>query len=439
MRKIILAACIIVLAIFTVSTANSRVNNKLEININKNNVKYSVKFKGLKGARSFKEDESGNYYIAFKNRVQCINKNGKSYDIIKDNSYNIKSIEYFENKIYYVSNSSIYSYDIINKSKKVLIKDIPNFGDYKDVIIKILDKKLYVSIGAATNSGVVGKDNVWLKENPFGYDMSPAAFTLKGINFGKDKNTGAFTPYNTTNFKGQIIAKHYPGNSSIVVYDLTSGKSSTYAYGIRNVSGMDFNSGGKLIAAVGGMEDRGFRPVKGDNDYIYKIEKGKWYGFPDYSGGDPITSPKFTTEKGKNLNFIIDNQPTTNPPAPIYQNKDVSSIKNLAVDRDAKIGKKNCIYFYDKSAGAICFFNEDRARGKVLTFKNKIDISDLKFSDGELNFLDSNDGYLVSIMDNNIDVNNYKNKTILYILYGGAALGIISILVIEKFKIYKNR
>ena len=42
------------------------------------------------------------------------------------------------------------------------------------------------------------------------------------------------------------------------------------------------------------MLDTTVRGIKNDRDYIYEINGDRWYGWPDYSGGDPITSPRFT-------------------------------------------------------------------------------------------------------------------------------------------------
>ena len=99
-------------------------------------------------------------------------------------------------------------------------------------------------------------------------------------------------------------------NASILRYDLNSKEFITYATGIRNVEGLAVNSIGKLTAIVGGMEDNGVRSVKDDVDYIYDIKEKAWYGWPDFSGGDPMFQPEACTEiakyaKKKNLNIWV--------------------------------------------------------------------------------------------------------------------------------------
>lgn len=394
----------------------------------------SIILKGFNNSKDFASDNMGDFYIAFSNKIQYVDKNGMSYDIINNNSLDIYSIEYYKNKIFYASKSDIYVYNIKEKTTEKLIDNIPNFGDYKDVKIKIQNGMLYASIGSATNSGVVGEDNAWLKSNPFVYDMPPQSITLRGQNFGIN-NTGAFTPYGTSNIRGQIVPGHFPGNSSIIIYNLKTKAVETYAFGIRNIKGMDFTSQGKLIATVGGIEDRGLRPISGDSDYIFCIEKGKWYGFPDYSGGDPVDSPRFSGKGKQKVKFILDKHPTTNPSAPIYQSKWVSSLTALAVDKTGAIGYRDSVYFYNTKENSICFFNKDGPSKVFASFKNKVNITSMKFYDNRLTILDSDEGVLVSIANSSvIDRKLPVNSIMIYVMFSGVALCIIFILVLEKIK-----
>ncbi|SKA72857.1 Glucose / Sorbosone dehydrogenase [Clostridium sp. USBA 49] len=408
------------------------------IEIQDKNLAYNLKYKGIINANDFTFDENGNFYIAYMDRIQYIDKNGKSYDLIKDKSLNINSIEYNNKKLYFFSKDKVFCYDLDKKEKKILVDNLPNYGDYKDSIIKINGNEIFVSIGAATNSGVVGTDNVWIKENPFYCDISPKDITIKGRSFGNEK-TGAFVPYKTKNQTGQIISGHFPGNASIIHYDLNNGYGETFAWGIRNVTGMDFNSEGKLIAAVGGMEDRGLRPVKGDVDYIYEIKKGLWYGWPDYSGGDPLTSPRFKGKNNTKINFILDNHPNTNPPAPIYQHKQLSSIKCLTIDSKGLIGEKDSIYFYDKTDNIIYKFLKSGNLQPIVNFKTNSNISSLKIFNNNILALDKNQGVLYEIYLNNINKNFIKlNKNVIYYLLTVITITIF-ILIWKFIKISKKK
>ncbi|MFT8313615.1 MAG: PQQ-dependent sugar dehydrogenase [Clostridium sp.] len=431
MKKILGVIVIVIVMTFSVSVLANKFYKSYKINISEEDKEASVKFKGLTSAKDFVEDDKGNFYIAFSNRIQFVNSIGKSYNIFKDNNLNIDNIEYYDGKIYYTSKNGIYYYNLQNRDQEEIINNLPNLGDYKDIGIKIYNGYLYASIGAATNSGVVGSDNAWIKDNPFYHDITPKSITLKGQNFGKNK-TGAFEPSNTNSFKGQIVPEHFPGNASVIICNLKTKASETYAYGIRNISGMDFNSEGKLIADVGGMEDRGLRPIKGDSDYIYSIEKGKWYGWPDYSGGDPVDSPKFKGLNNTRVDFILDKHPTTNPPAPLYQHKSLSSLGALVVDSKGLLNEKDDIYFYDSKDNSIYFINNKNICTKLMDFSKNSHVRSMKFTNSGLIVLDSKEGYLISVANKGTMERKILHSYIIYVLIAVVLIGIIGVLLMGK-------
>ncbi|WP_050607036.1 hypothetical protein [Clostridium niameyense] len=390
--KSILSIGIIVVISFLVTKSYYK---NTEVNILNENINCKLKYKGLKNARDFTVDSRGNYYIAYKNTIQVIENSGKSYDVLKKKDLNISSIEYYKDYLYIASSDKIYSYNLRNKRIKVIVEDIPNLGDYPHSLIKIKNDYLFVTIGSATNSSVVGSDNLWLKKTPFFCDVSPKRLVLSGLNFG-DKKTAPFSSYGTRNIRGQVVPEHFPGNSSIVIYNLKTGNTETFAYGIRNFKGIDFNSKGKVIVSIGGMEDRGDRPVKGDTDYIYEISKDRWYGFPDYSGGDPVTSPRFKGKNNKPLSFVLDKHPSTNPPAPLYQHKKINNLGTLAVDKKGAILSKDTIFFYDKCKNSLYSLDLSGVLKEEINF-NKGNIKNVKIVGKNLIVLDNNQGYLYII------------------------------------------
>lgn len=399
---------------------------------------YKIIYKGLEKAKDFTEDNQGTFYFAFKNSIQSINKNGISYNLLKNSKLDIMSIEYCDGKLYFSSGDSIFSYDLSKKILEKLFDDIPNFGDYKDVLIKIKNGYLYASIGSATNSGVVGPDNTWLIDNPFAHDITPKVITISGQMFGGD-TTGAFTPYNTKNIKGQIIPEHFPGNSSVIIYNLKTHMSENYAYGIRNIKGMDFNSEGKLIAAVGGMENRGLRPVKGDSDYIFSIEKSKWYGWPDYSGGEPVTSDKFIGINNKKISFILEQHPTTNPPKPLYKSDSLNNFGTLAIDTAGTLNNKNTIYFYDCKSNEIKYYDNVNKCKTIMSFPNTAYIRSIKFDGERLMLLNSKEGYFMLLSSKNMNSSSAIDKKPIYILFAAIVSGIFCIITICIFLRIKGR
>ncbi|MBU3098319.1 MULTISPECIES: hypothetical protein [Clostridium] len=390
-------------------------------------IKTQILYKGLSNSVDFTKDNEGNYYIAFKDRIEYIDKSGKAYNIFVNKKLNITSLDYNNKILYYASGTNVYSYNLISKESKEIIKNIPNYGDYNNSLVRINGDYLFVTIGSATNSGVVGLDNKWLDNYPQNHDITPKSITIRGMNFGGRK-TGAFVPYQTRNIKGQIITQHVIGNSSVIIYNLKTGAQGNFAWGIRNMMGIDFNSEGKVLVTVGGMEERGLRTVKGDSDYIYQIKKNSWYGFPDYSGGDPISSPKFRDSFNKTIPAILDNHPTINPPAPIYQHKSVGSLISLAIDRSGKLGDKDCIYFYEKNDNSIYSLNKNSALKEKANFEEDAYISSMKFFDN-LIILDSKNGYLISMEKDQYNNTNIGMHRFYYFLLTIVITLIVGILV----------
>lgn len=435
MKKIISIALMIIVICSALILFKNRFDDS-NISIKDNNLACSITYKGLKNSRDFAIDENQNFYIAYKDKIQYIGSNGKSYDLLNDKTLDITSMDYSHGKLYFASGSRVLEYDINSKKQKNLISEIPNFGDYRQSIVRVKGNEIYVTIGAATNSGVVGKDNTWLKDNPYNYDITPKDITLKGTNFGQER-TGAFTSYKTKNIGGQLLPGHFPGNATVIKGDINTGYFETFAWGIRDILGLDFNSEGKVIASVGGMEERGLRPVKGDLDYIFEIKRGGWYGWPDYSGGDPVTSPKFKGQNNTKVNFILENHPTTNPPAPIYQHKYLSSIGSLAVDSKGKTGEKDCIYFYDNSHNMLYGLSKAGILKEKVSFNAKSKIASIKFDGKELIALDSIHGNLLSIHSKDTNSKIGLNSTVIYYLISVIIIGIL--IAIWKFIISSDK
>ncbi|MDP4091145.1 MAG: hypothetical protein Q8930_18015 [Bacillota bacterium] len=380
--------------------------------LNDKGIKRSIIAGGLKGAKDFTEGD-GDIYIAFSSRIQVIKSNGKSYMLLDDRSLDIKGIQFWEGKLYLLSKSSLMCLNLSDGSLKELVKDMPNYGDYGDGKLLIRNGTIYISIGAATNSGVVGDDNTWKDLYPFNCDIPPKDISINAVSGSK---TGAFVPFNTKNVQGQKIAGHFPGNASVITYSINKGETSLFCWGIRNVKGMDCDSDGRIVASVGGMEPRGSRPVKGDVDYIYELKEGIWYGWPDYSGGDPINSPRFRGVNDGRIAFVLQKHPSNNPPAPLYQHKTLSSLSIVAVDRKGAIGDKDCIYFYDNKDNIIYGMNKKGIVESKLRLADGMRLSAMKASDNGMMILEQNEGYLVKLGAENEAIRKGSNIILVYSL-----------------------
>ncbi len=133
--------------------------------------------------------------------------------------------------------------------------------------------------------------------------------------------TGAYVPFGVATTVGQRIAGTRKPGGAIVSFDPMNAEATlqTYASGMRNVIGLAWDATGQMYAAVNGYDVRGARPVKDEFDATYKVVKGTWYGFPDFSAAlEPLTLDKFNppanlqaatfinnVPQGKKLGFVI--------------------------------------------------------------------------------------------------------------------------------------
>jgi sugar lactone lactonase YvrE len=182
-----------------------------------------------------------------------------------------------------------------------LISDLPSFGDHHTNGPVIRDGYIYFGQGTATNSSVVGKDNYmfgWLQRKNSFHDIPCRDVKLTGKNYttknilleetNRKAVTGSWLPYGTPARKGQVIKGEIPCSGSILRIPLEGGEPELVAWGFRNPYGLAFDSRGQLFVTENGYDDRGSRPVWGTGDYLWKVESGSWYGWPDYSGGHSL-------------------------------------------------------------------------------------------------------------------------------------------------------
>jgi hypothetical protein len=85
-------------------------------------------------------------------------------------------------------------------------------------------------------------------------------------------------------------------NGSILVCHPDGRDLGVVAWGFRNPFGLGFDANGQLWATNNGMDERGSRPVEGDPDAMFQINRGDWYGWPDYSIGRPVNQEPFEVD-----------------------------------------------------------------------------------------------------------------------------------------------
>jgi glucose/arabinose dehydrogenase len=187
-------------------------------------------------------------------------------------------------------------------NQTILLEGLPSFGDHHTNGPVVHDGYIYFGQGTATNSAIVGEDNFkfgWLKRKPEFHDIPCKDITIKGMNYissdvfdesqGKNISTGAYLPFGTASEEGQVIKGQVPCTGAIMRIPVRGGNPELVAWGFRNPYGLAFDEKGQLYITENGYDDRGSRPVWGTGDHLWKVENGKWYGWPDFSGGHNLS------------------------------------------------------------------------------------------------------------------------------------------------------
>ncbi|NUP13709.1 MAG: glucose dehydrogenase [Polyangiaceae bacterium] len=238
--------------------------------------------------------------------------------------------------------------------RTVLVDNLPSFGDHHTNGPVIgSDDYVYFGQGTVTNSGVVGVDNYdfgWLKRHPKAHDIPCQAVTLTGENFTTENpftpdeddeaTTGAFLPFGTPSRPGQIIPGQIPCSGAVMRVPITGGRVELVASGFRNPFGLRFAPNGRLYVTDNGYDDRGSRPIFGNADWLWLVEQGRWYGWPDYADGRRMerkTGSRYTPTFGDDVHSLLAVPPIA-PPKPAAFFGVHSSVTGLDFSRSSDFG-----------------------------------------------------------------------------------------------------
>jgi glucose/arabinose dehydrogenase len=190
----------------------------------------------------------------------------------------------------------------------VLASGLPSGGDHHtNGPVVSADGWVYFGQGTVTNSAVVGQDSAdfgWLGKRPQLHDIPARDVVLAGQDFmsGDARHpgstevvaTGAFVPFGTRTTPGQVIPGAVPCSGSILrVRSDALASPELVAWGLRNPFGLAFAPDGALFVTDNGYDERGSRPIFGAGDLLWRIQPGLWYGWPDYSGEEPLFDPAY--------------------------------------------------------------------------------------------------------------------------------------------------
>lgn len=361
-----------------------KLSNKYNLNILKNNIDCTIISKGCEKAKSIAKDDD-NIYIAFSDCIKSIDKEGKEKDVYANKDMDIEDIVYYKGSLIYISGDGVYKFSLESGLVEKISSNIPLSGNNIKRKLIVNSETLYIAIGAVTNSGI--------SENEM-YDLSPIELILNGVNYG-EAPTGAFKKYGAKSQENEKVKASSVGNASIYSLNLKNNSMNLYASGIRGIKGMDFNSKNQIQAIFSGMNNKGPRPVERDRDYIYKIEEGVWYGWPDYSGGDPIFSPRFKGEKI--IKPLIKSMSNKVVPAPIYQSSSLDALNAMAIDKGGVVLDKDTIIFWNKDKEKICTLSDQNVYKEVLKLKSDSNIEKILYTKEGFIMLDEGIGCVYSV------------------------------------------
>jgi glucose/arabinose dehydrogenase len=251
----------------------------------------------------------------------------------------------------------------------VLLDGIPSVGDHHLNGPAVgPDGKLYFGLGTASNSGVVGEDNAqfgWLARHPDFHDIPGQDIVLAGENFSSGNpfmpgrgrvSTGVFSPFGSPTRSGQLVRGEVLCSGGIIRISPKGGAPEQVAWGFRNPFGLGFSPEGELYVSDNGYDNRGSRRVWGAPDLLWRVRDGIWHGWPDFSGGVPLThfKPPFKPE----IKFVLASHPNP-PPEPAARFGVHAAAAGLDFSR-------NPLFGYEGEAFVALFGDEAPITGKVL-------------------------------------------------------------------------
>jgi glucose/arabinose dehydrogenase len=216
-------------------------------------------------------------------------------------------------------------------SWSTVVEGLPGPGNYQTNMTAVgPDGKVYFSQGSMTNTGIIGLDAYdlgWLRHLPHSHDIPGYDVVLTGVNAatadprpgadpGAVAETGAFAPFGEPTTAGQRVPAGLPCTAAVMRCNPDGSDLELVAWGLRNAYGLGFLPDGRLLAIDQGADDRGSRPVGDVPDLLFDVHPGRWYGWPDFFGGDPITASTYRPTRGPDPTFVLSNHDELPPPEP---------------------------------------------------------------------------------------------------------------------------
>ncbi len=378
---------LVLLIIFFISLSVYKYKDGFRIKVFRNSLSFSVVTRSISNGTSIAIDENKNLYVAYDNNIKVIDKEGTERVIIKDLKDNIEDIKYKDNLIYLISGQELYEYSMEDKTLNVIQSSIPKGGNNIPRKLCLYEDKLLLAIGSSTNAGINEKGQV----------EKIAVNTDELLNGG--------------------------------LYEIEGEKVKIFAGGIRGITGIDVNSKGEVVGIFSGINKDDSRNINRDTDYIYNILKGEWYGFPDFSGGNYITSPRFMGDKI--VEPLIDKPWKKIVLGPIIEAEKLNSLREIAIDKEGIVLEKDSIIYFNNDKKTLSILTDNMGNMDIAKLLDKSYVTDIIYNNNGFYILDSG-ASSVYLLEKNQKIDGFFLENIVWILIGVLIIIILSILFVKR-------
>jgi glucose/arabinose dehydrogenase len=258
----------------------------------------------------------------------------------------VMGLTFREGKLYVAHRGMISTVDLRSRGRGGLhpVSDIvtglpvvPNGQHFNGpVAFSPVDGKMYYPVGTITNTGVPdASDGIygWLLDLPSLRDAPARPITLTGETYPSPDVVGpttdflrivrgsAFQPFGTPAKAGQTVPAHPLPTGAIFRSNPDGTGRELVAWGIRSPVGFAFGPDRQLYLTDHGVDDKGARAVADAPDALWRVRDGAWYGWPDFTGGLPVTDRRFLPEfpLSPPPKFVMTEHPPVEQPAARFE------------------------------------------------------------------------------------------------------------------------
>jgi glucose/arabinose dehydrogenase len=169
-------------------------------------------------------------------------------------------------------------------------------------------------------------------------------------NNDEDVLTGAFSPFGVPNMPYEVRKGLTKAAGSILRANQDGTGLELVAWGFRYPVYLKYDRLNRLFVSNQTYEIRGSRPIANAPDEFHIVTPGIWYGWPDYSAGEPVTSSKFKPEGGVQPEFLLTNHPNL-PPYPYATFPPFSYVAGFDFNYNSEFGPYGDAYIAEFGGG----------------------------------------------------------------------------------------